>query len=228
MESKVRKEGIDFVNLKKEAKELVTSEGKDSVGIDRFLMSLLLLFLPIGVTQGVYNVLTKNMTNRYEIFLSLIVMCFVQSFFATAFYLNVFNMIKKRKIEIHFPLTSKTFIISFATQIAAYYLGWILTKSSILSVAICVGVSFVVMSIGAGVVYVVEKKKCDIIEGIIIGVELVFKNIDDIVKMIIMLLPIILLSIITFGIVFMVEATYIQTVFFLVFDKLIKNEERRI
>ncbi|WP_297635252.1 hypothetical protein [uncultured Clostridium sp.] len=225
MEREIRKTGIDFVDLKKEAKDLITSEGKDSVGIDRFLMALLLCVLPIGVTQGVFNVLTRTMVDKYEKFLLLIVMCFVQSFFAIAFYLNIINMIKRGKIKIGFPLTSKTFIITFATQIVGYYLGSLLWKGNVLSIAICIGVSFVVMVIGAAIIYVIEKKECGIVEGIIISVELVFKNIDDIVKMIIMLLPIILLSIVTFGIVFIIEVVYIQTVFFLVIDKLMGKEE---
>lgn len=224
MESRIRKERIDFEDLKKEAKELNATGGRYSIGIEQILMTILLVSLPIGVTQGIYNVVARRVSSTYELVGTLIVICLIQAPFATAFYLNIINMIRNKKIEIKFPITKKTFIITFITQVIAYILADDLRKGNILSITICIGIALLLMIIGAAIIYVTEFKQCSILDGTMIGVSLVIKNIDEFIRLFIVLLPVIILSIVTLGIVLIFEMVYIQTMFFLLIDKLLKGE----
>lgn len=224
MESRIRKERIDFESLKKEAKELNTTGGRYSIGIEQVLMTILLVSLPIGATQEVYNIVARRVSSSYELVGILILVCLLQAPFATAFYLNIINMIKNRRIEIKFPITKKTFIITFITQIIAYMLADDLRRGNILSITICIGIALLLMIIGAAIIYVTEFKKCSILDGTMFGVSLVIKNIDEFIKLFIVLLPVIILSIVTLGIVLMFEMVYIQTMFFLLIDKLLKEK----
>ncbi|MGL5648346.1 MAG: hypothetical protein ACRDDY_10875, partial [Clostridium sp.] len=133
-------------------------------------------------------------------------------------------MIKRGKIEINLPITKKALIITFITQLIGYIIGNDLFKGSILSKAICIGVSILIMIFGAAVIYVTDVKKCSILDGIAIGVRLAIKNINEFIGLIETLLPVILLIFITFGIVLVFEFTYIQTMFFLVIDELLERE----